>query len=326
MKAKISVKEISLDMKKITAYILMLCLVFTCAFALTACKGNDVNETPKPSEAPTDEPTNEPDDEPTEAPTDEPDTDPTAELLAQAAHTGYELGYDSPLEIDFDGDGITDTILVTSETEPESGDFTVYVTVTLGCDSENPYVYESAISYFAKVLLVDSNPEDGRLEVVIATTFDSDDSCIDVLRANGGKVESLNEWCCFQSYEDGVMSVLIRTDIMGTNSYCASAVIGDRGITVLPDEYELVGHLDCEVIDSIDVLVYDEESETFCITRTLEVGETVYAYATDAASYVLLVLGDGSLARLDFELDEEICIPVINGRYQHEYFTIPYAD
>ena len=122
------------------------------------------------------------------------------------------------------------------------------------------------------------------------------------------------------------MSVLIRTDIMGTNSYCASAVIGDSGITVLPDEYELVGHLDCEVIDSIDVLVYDEESETFCITRTLEVGETVYAYATDAASYVLLVLGDGSLARLDFELDEEICIPVINGRYQHEYFTIPYAD
>ena len=164
MKAKISVKEISLDMKKITAYILMLCLVFTCVFALTACKGNDVNETPKPSEAPTDEPTNEPDDEPTEAPTDEPDTDPTAELLAQAAHTGYELGYDSPLEIDFDGDGITDTILVTSETEPESGDFTVYVTVTLGCDSENPYVYESAISYFAKVLLVDSNPEDGRLQ------------------------------------------------------------------------------------------------------------------------------------------------------------------
>ena len=324
-------------MKKAITVILAIFLILS----LAACANETVNSpepTGSPSEAPTPEPTDAPTEAPTptptatiavtEEPTATPESSPTPnddQILKGGRDFWIALENGVTYYCDIDGDGLVDSVLFTySEYDPG-------VIITRGADPYNPYDYECG-AYWGCAWIIDSDPDDGRLEVLI--THDGESSCdseSDVLRAESGsdEIERIRIWGGVKlggedpasfvfSSEEG-FEIYVGTNVFGDNCLYARVRVSENGVEYLNEEYPFSNPHEYTLKLELPVTLLNEngtEGESY----TVPVGETITPVYTDddyAVTYAVVRLGDGRLAKIEIEMEQNLYY--INGIHQMEY-------
>ena len=308
-------------MKKAITVILAIFLILS----LAACANETVNS-PEPTGSPSEAPTPEPTDAPTEAPTPTPESSPTPDddrILKGGRDFWVALENGVTYYCDIDGDGLVDSVLFTySEYDPG-------VIITRGADPYNPYDYECG-AYWGCAWIIDSDPDDGRLEVLVTNEGQSGDPESAIYRAisGGDEIEKLftggvrlngedPESFVFSS-EEG-FEVVSWSFVLGSNDLSARVRVGADGIELLsgvwtfarPHEYTLKLELPVTLLNEDGT-----EGESY----TVPVGETITPVYTDddyAATYAVVRLGDGRLAKIEIEMEQNLYY--INGIHQMEY-------
>ena len=308
-------------MKKAITVILAIFLILS----LAACANETVNS-PEPTGSPSEAPTPEPTDAPTEAPTPTPESSPTPDddrILKGGRDFWVALENGVTYYCDIDGDGLVDSVLFTySEYDPG-------VIITRGADPYNPYDYECG-AYWGCAWIIDSDPDDGRLEVLVTNEGQSGDPESAIYRAisGGDEIEKLftggvrlngedPESFVFSS-EEG-FEVVSRSCVLGSNDLSARVRVGADGIELLsgvwtfarPHEYTLKLELPVTLLNEDGT-----EGESY----TVPVGETITPVYTDddyAVTYAVVRLGDGRLAKIEIEMEQNLYY--INGIHQMEY-------
>ena len=306
-------------MKKAITVILAIFLILS----LAACANETVNS-PEPTGSPSEAPTPEPTDAPTEAPT--PESSPTPDddrILKGGRDFWIALENGVTYYCDIDGDGLVDSVLFTySEYDPG-------VIITRGADPYNPYDYECG-AYWGCAWIIDSDPDDGRLEVLVTNEGQSGDPESAIYRAisGGDEIEKLftggvrlngedPESFVFSS-EEG-FEVVSWSFVLGSNDLSARVRVGADGIELLsgvwtfarPHEYTLKLELPVTLLNEDGT-----EGESY----TVPVGETITPVYTDddyAVTYAVVRLGDGRLAKIEIEMEQNLYY--INGIHQMEY-------
>ena len=328
-------------MKKAITVILAIFLILS----LAACANETVNSpepTGSPSEAPTPEPTDVPTEAPTptptatiavtEEPTATPESSPTPDddrILKGGRDFWVALENGVTYYCDIDGDGLVDSVLFTySEYDPG-------VIITRGADPYNPYDYECG-AYWGCAWIIDSDPDDGRLEVLI--THDGESSCdseSDVLRAESGsdEIERIRIWGGVKlsgedpasfvfSSEEG-FEIYVGTNVFGDNCLYARVRVSENGVEYLNEEYPFSNPHEYTLKLELPVTLLNEDG-TEGESYTVPVGETISPVYTDddyQATFVVVRLGDGRLAKVTIERAEYSY--TINGVDQFEYADFP---
>ena len=304
--------------------LISLALVLTMILALAACStaGNDVKptEAPKTTEAPA-EPTEAPA-EPTEAPAEQ------HEFKTGGVDFCEELVLGETYYYDLDGDGLCDTIYYNDESQEAYLDYETgapvmnswpNLKITRGRFPNAPFIFNIP-EEGPRVWVVDSNPGDGRLEIIVTDAGPSDDPESVILTPMGissgffvvdGPGVVIDEEHPFSS-ENG-FTVKTWTQVLGTNS-----VYGKMRYDNSKMEFELTSKA-YYVSDWYSQYAYtlrhalngtltNEEFEPG-EAITLEPGTKVSLYATDDESFAVLRLEDGRLVRAETELREWTEIP-----------------
>ena len=318
-------------MKKAITVILAIFLILS----LAACANETVNS-PEPTGSPSEAPTPEPTDAPTEAPTPTPESSPTPDedlILKGGRDFWVALENGVTYYCDIDGDGLVDSVLFSEEASNEY--YRVYyVTITMGADPYNPYEYHTGETTWGCAWIIDSDPDDGRLEVLVTNEGQSGDPESAIYRAisGGDEIEKLftggvrlngedPESFVFSS-EEG-FEVVSWSFVLGSNDLSARVRVGADGIELLsgvwtfarPHEYTLKLELPVTLLNEDGT-----EGESY----TVPVGETISPVYTDddyEATFVVVRLGDGRLAKVTIERAEYSY--TINGVDQFEYADFP---
>ena len=318
-------------MKKAITVILAIFLILS----LAAC-ANETMNSPEPTGSPSEAPTPEPTDAPTEAPTPTPESSPTPDddrILKGGRDFWVALENGVTYYCDIDGDGLVDSVLFSEEASNEY--YRVYyVTITMGADPYNPYEYHTGETTWGCAWIIDSDPDDGRLEVLVTNEGQSGDPESAIYRAisGGDEIEKLftggvrlngedPESFVFSS-EEG-FEVVSRSFVLGSNDLSARVRVGADGIELLsgvwtfarPHEYTLKLELPVTLLNEDGT-----EGESY----TVPVGETISPVYTDddyEATFVVVRLGDGRLAKVTIERAEYSY--TINGVDQFEYADFP---
>ena len=318
-------------MKKAITVILAIFLILS----LAACANETVNS-PEPTGSPSEAPTPEPTDAPTEAPTPTPESSPTPDddrILKGGRDFWVALENGVTYYCDIDGDGLVDSVLFSEEASNEY--YRVYyVTITMGADPYNPYEYHTGETTWGCAWIIDSDPDDGRLEVLVTNEGQSGDPESAIYRAisGGDEIEKLftggvrlngedPESFVFSS-EEG-FEVVSWSFVLGSNDLSARVRVGADGIELLsgvwtfarPHEYTLKLELPVTLLNEDGT-----EGESY----TVPVGETISPVYTDddyEATFVVVRLGDGRLAKVTIERVEYSYS--INGVDQFEYADFP---
>ena len=234
-------------MKKAITVILAIFLILS----LAACANETVNS-PEPTGSPSEAPTPEPTDAPTEAPTPTPESSPTPDddrILKGGRDFWVALENGVTYYCDIDGDGLVDSVLFSEEASNEY--YRVYyVTITMGADPYNPYEYHTGETTWGCAWIIDSDPDDGRLEVLI--THDGESSCdseSDVLRAESSsdEIERIRIWGGVKlsgedpasfvfSSEEG-FEIYVGTNVFGDNCLYARVRVSENGVEYLQGYY-----------------------------------------------------------------------------------------
>ena len=314
-------------MKKAITVILAIFLILS----LAACANETVNS-PEPTGSPSEAPTPEPTDAPTEEPTATPESSPTPDedlILKGGRDFWVALENGVTYYCDIDGDGLVDSVLFSEEASNEY--YRVYyVTITMGADRYNPSEYHTGETTWGCAWIIDSNPDDGRLEVLVTNEGQSGDPESAIYRAisGGDEIEKLftggvrlngedPESFVFSS-EEG-FEVVSWSFVLGSNDLSARVRVGADGIELLsgvwtfarPHEYTLKLELPVTLLNEDGT-----EGESY----TVPVGETITPVYTDddyAATYAVVRLGDGRLAKIEIEMEQNLYY--INGIHQMEY-------
>ena len=318
-------------MKKAITVILAIFLILS----LAACANETVNS-PEPTGSPSEAPTPEPTDAPTEEPTATPESSPTPDedlILKGGRDFWVALENGVTYYCDIDGDGLVDSVLFSEEASNEY--YRVYyVTITMGADPYNPYEYHTGETTWGCAWIIDSDPDDGRLEVLVTNEGQSGDRESAIYRAisGGDEIEELftggvrlngedPESFVFSS-EEG-FEVVSWSFVLGSNDLSARVRVGADGIELLsgvwtfarPHEYTLKLELPVTLLNEDGT-----EGESY----TVPVGETISPVYTDddyEATFVVVRLGDGRLAKVTIERAEYSYS--INGVDQFEYADFP---
>lgn len=304
--------------------VLITVVVFLLA-ALCGCK-HGVEPAVEPTEVPaevTEAPV-----EPTEAP-----ADPTQE---PAGFDFAVIRRDEPLSVDIDGDGLEDTVLISTDESSEFG-FTFTVKITRASGEEYTHSIKNEV-YELNALAADFDPDDGRVEIVVGYEYDSNDYSTDAFRVkdDGSEVELFESGLGF-SMEDGFVfdrqnGVIMdmRTDILGTHDVSAAFAVTATGFTLLSDSYSYP-----EFDDGWGKLTLKKDLELTLVNEdgslgekfTAPAGSVIAPFTTDLETYVTVKLDDGRVGRAEVEVKtgDEWGI-LLNGVFQDEYADIPYAD
>ena len=320
-------------MKKAITVILAIFLILS----LAACANETVNS-PEPTGSPSEAPTPEPTDAPTEAPTPTPESSPTPDedlILKGGRDFWVALENGVTYYCDIDGDGLVDSVLFSEEASNEY--YRVYyVTITMGADPYNPYEYHTGETTWGCAWIIDSDPDDGRLEVLI--THDGESSCdseSDVLRAESGsdEIERIRIWGGVKlsgedpasfvfSSEEG-FEIYVGTNVFGDNCLYARVRVSENGVEYLNEEYPFSNPHEYTLKLELPVTILNEDG-TEGESYTVPVGETISPVYTDddyEATFVVVRLGDGRLAKVTIERAEYSY--TINGVDQFEYADFP---
>lgn len=277
-----------------------------------------------------------PADEPTAAPTEAPAAEPTEVPEPQTGVLDFltKVEPDTQVSIDIDYDGMEDRIAFR---EDEGGK--AEVEISRGADIAHVFTYEVPYSYGVTMWIMDCDPTDSRLEVVITYVQDSDDSSSVAFRVNeegtwldtfeSGMAVTIPDGYLFE-HEAG-FPVSIRTEILGT-------CFVEGSCTVTADGFKLVSEgclypvtegysRELELKRDMELEIVDETGSATGESVTVPAGESITPYSTDLESWVCVKLGDGRIGRAAVaEATGESRGWLINGIQQDEYADIPYAD
>lgn len=254
---------------------------------------------------------------------------------------------------DLDGDGEMETIsLVTTMDEYDWAHNTITVTTADGtvCEfhpGEEEWLLE--IQYITALQIIDIDPDDGLLEIVLSGDYMSADYATLVCRFDGTQIllsryeePRTGESCSglrgdFQSVENGVVTIADSVDVLGTwwgtRRY---TLAGDGTFTFIPVEGELwqraidlsdpenwTGEYGPALETAAELPVtLDGSGET-----TLPAGTKLIVTGSDETSIARFVLEDGRTGSIAFTRNEEGWpVAYIDGVEELEYFVnLPYA-
>ncbi|MCR5611576.1 MAG: PT domain-containing protein [Clostridiales bacterium] len=247
-----------------------------------------------------------------------------------------ELKPFAPASIDIDGDGREDTVLLSCE-EYSYGEDTITVTVTLSSRPDAPFVLDAEHGYNIFAAAVDTNTEDGRIEIIVSFEQDSNDPVTYVFRlkddgsgfdafampielGNGSwQYRGLPEDYVYRASEG--LPFMIRTEILGTTYVMNHFTVTKDGIKFLSDEFTYDHVYPLTLTKELTVTLENGKK------LTLPVGAAIAAYSTDRKSWVKVKLEDGRIGKIKVGFGEDGYFPVyLNGVIQDEYADIPYAD
>ena len=323
-------------MKKAITVILAIFLILS----LAACANETVNSpepTGSPSEAHTPEPTEESTPTPTatiavtEDPTATPESSPTPnddQILKGGRDFWIALENGVTYYCDIDGDGLVDSVLFTySEYDPG-------VIITRGADPYNPYDYECG-AYWGCAWIIDSDPDDGRLEGPEEHQGRSGDRerATQHALSGGDEIERIRIWGGVKlsgedpasfvfSSEEG-FEIYVGTNVFGDNCLYARVRVSENGVEYLNEEYPFSNPHEYTLKLELPVTILNEDG-TEGESYTVPVGETISPVYTDddyEATFVVVRLGDGRLAKVTIERAEYSY--TINGVDQFEYADFP---
>lgn len=261
---------------------------------------------------------------------------------------------DGKCEADLDGDGVSETVtLVTTTDEYDWMRNTITVTAADGTVHELHVGEEewlTEIQIVTALQVIDLDPNDGLLEIVLSGDYCSADYATLICRfdgtqlvlsryeepRDGGNYSGLRG--AFQGVdEDGVVTVADHIDVLGTwwgaRRY---TLTGDGAFMFIPVQ----GELWQRTIDNLDdpenwtgeygpaletkaelPVTLDGSGET-----TLPVGTKLIITASDETSTARFALQDGRTGSIAFTRNADEWVARINGVEESEYFvTVPYA-
>lgn len=294
-------------MKKLFSAALALIMLFSLA-ACGKTKDHEANAKPtEPAASEASEPSKATDAPATQAPDD------TPVYLTGGVDYCEELKLGNTYYYDLDGDELGDTVEYRNDIKASPFFGSPYLRVTFGAYPDYPAIWIAP--EFCTIWVIDSDPEDGSLEILETDDGDSDDpaSCLLVTSRNGngftevsGPGVRIDAEHPFSS-RDG-FPIVTWTQLMGTSMISGkmrTAYHWDTGWVFervgdayyYNDYYSVVKYT---LKNPLDVYAINEDG-TVGDKLTLAPGETVSPYSTDNESFIVLRLADGSLVRTGVE-------------------------
>lgn len=315
-------------------------LVFVLILSLAACKkpaGVD------PAADTTDEPLM------TEGPVVTPEPEQTAEPMTGLKDFFALVERDSAVTVDLDFDGEEETVSFFTTEDNEYGEFSATVAVTRGSAELGSFTVDGV--YLFRLIVLDCDETDSRLDIVAAWAEESDDWSAKGLRVteevnvngldvfDGSFGFNLPADHDFRSGEG--FPVFVSEEVFGTYDLETRYTLSGEGFKSVDDIYlfpiyedgyepQLLLERDLEVtlLDKSflegDSYVPVKTGETY----TIPAGTVIYPFSTDLETYVVVRFDNGrmGLAELAPKTGEDEWGYLINGIDQDEYGQIPYAD
>ena len=310
-------------MKKVLFFATALLMLLS----LAACRApegflDEPTEPPRPTEpiapvqpteppAPTEPPT------PTEPPVPTPEPHDLTDLVTGVVDYCQELELGNTYHFDLDGNGNCDLVYYgTYDDEASYWNGCSCLRITLDTFPNDPYVFiVSWDAESARVWAIDSDPEDGVVELLCSDSIDEGlSSCILIpqgmsngfraVNAHGGFIDAEHPF----SSEEG-FAVAFWTQLFGTNF-----LEGRMKFSWYEDENDYVVR-SCEYYTYGEFMFEDSYELKLAITGnlvnedgsvgeeiTLGVGDKVLPYATDNESFIDLKTEDGRIVRFSVEI------------------------
>lgn len=255
-----------------------------------------------------------------------------------------EIKPNVPASVDIDGDGSPDPVLLYVKDSDEYGEDNIRVDITLSSQPDTPYVLPcGSQGWNFCMAAVDFDPNDDRVELVL--TFDEEDgdfvTYVFRIKDDGSGFDIFKEYIevvfpkdgdytswYFKGIPEGFafsaadgLYFCERTEILGTCFVLNRFTVTKDGIRHFSEEYLYGSGWDPMTLKR-ELTVTLENGKT----KTLPVGATFIPYATDRATYVKIILEDGSIGTVEVSFGDSGWPVLLNGVEQDEYAEIMYAD
>ena len=316
---------------------LVAAIILVMGVLFTGCQPeNDPPASGDPTEAPSDtapaseKPTEEPTEEPTVAPTEIPSTEViTSEPVQTGEYRADRIQAGQTLVCDLDFNGVDDKVSL--YTDPDiSNDFRYSIRLAITLNGETYSYFIVSEAYELDAAVIDCDPTDNRLEVVVSYTCESEDYSTDAFRVNAdGTIEKffsgartlrgdLETW-----FVEGKLKGFIWTQIFCVQSLFAEYTITENGFEQVSETLTYSDDRNyINVINDMPISIINADGTT--TDATLEAGQTIRAIETDGKTYVRIVTSDGDEAFVYISFTEDSYFPYIGDKEQHYYLEIIY--
>ena len=239
---------------------------------------------------------------------------PTEELSSSVVFTAMETGV--PLDADVDGDGFTETLLLSEEPDEDAVfENAVFLTITKGGKAEKTKVSNGL---FFSAYYMEAAGEKG---LAVTGTFENDVQLVNIGRFEGTAVKRFSETYggILTAEDGGAVTLLSRLYALGTWSveieYQMTAEfelipVENREWTVYGCDYPLTVTKPLPIKRETDACAFVEE--------TLPVGTRIWLIASDGETYVRFVLEDNSEGILPFVIKDGIAT-LVDGTPDSEW-------
>lgn len=286
-----------------------------------AANGSKVTASPDIAQMQTSNPTAEPTTEPTAEPTEAPKSLDSLPV---------EVDSNQMINTDIDFDGIMDTILFEKE-DRGYDEWDCKLTVTRGANGTEPFVYEISRGKGVRLIIIDCDKTDSRLDMLLCWDQGSDDRASLICRVNedasgmfteeGGYYFSISE----SGLKDGEFTAAFYSDILGTQWFCTPATVDNDGIKFL-DGYRFSGSDDYWMTEqslSREMTVKIVNSDgSIGEEVAVPAGEHIVPLITDCETYVDIRIPDGRTGRLGLMFKGDSFPGIyLNDIAQDDYFS-----
>lgn len=304
---------------------------------------------PTNTTAPTDEPANVTEVPETEAPVDETEspepTDPPEPTDDPYANTPYVGGGivimpGETLGIDVDCDGIPDVVTLYGEpSDPNEDYFTDYhVIIKLGSNG-NKYQFDAeTFAFDAFAVVVDCDPCDNRLEILVNTQYEDNYGDVYALRVNK-EDDGIDWWLQYGNlsneeyggdyFQNNMFYIHDYTDIIGTHGVYAEFSVNEDGIYRCSENFTYEEWW----TDDEDAPIVIVDMPGFSVNSdgskgsplTVKAGTILHPVYSDLETFVVVRLKDGTLVYLELSFPGEYWDIYVSGESQDYYMQLPYA-
>lgn len=284
------------------------CIILSLLFALSfaACAKKPDEPAPETTAEPTPEATEEPTPEATEEPTPKPTPEPTPEPVRGIKDFCMELDTDSVNKCDIDFDGVDDSVIFRSAVADDAGSKNYEITILTFKGATHVIELDQVMNL--RAWIIDCDPEDGRMEVLICRSEDAYSYTLG-MRLNDGfngftgypSAMGVDTEITQKFTSEGGFPVIDSTLVFGTWDISGFAAITKDGFTVLSDEFFYSGDASFKLKRDITVELVNEDG-SIGEEITVKKGEKIAPYSTDNESFVKVVLPDGRIGRMNVRI------------------------
>lgn len=234
---------------------------------------------------------------------------------------------------DIDKDGKGDAVLFETNLNGDEGAYSL--TVTLAGKPETPFHY-STWGYDGRAWVVDSDPNDDRLEIICCDDGPSGDpSGVAIrLRDDGsefsqfeiGGIRNLNNAGEFDFSSENGFETIYETVLFGTNFPDARIRITSSGIKLLTKGYMYPAERSYVLKRDMKARILNDDGsdgEKYTIPVNTEITPVYSDDYDEDATYIVVRIPDGRLAKVSVESGEEGAGWYIDGVDQYSYADFP---